>query len=143
MSYLILIAPLVILLFLPLTVLMLSRLGWTALAAKYRSNDVIAGTRVGMISAAVNTANYKNSLVLKYNDEGMYLRPVFVFRLFHPPVFIPWREIVEVNEKSVLRGETRELVVGEPEVARITVLETTFRTLEASLGAARQRGGSV
>ena len=73
----------------------ISRAGWAALAANYSTSIPFKGHNVGFISASINGANYNNSLILKYNEVGIYLRPIIFFRLFHRPLFIPWREIKE------------------------------------------------
>lgn len=127
----------------PALIFALSRMGWALVARCYKHSGTFTGARVGIISAAVNTGNYKNSLLLKYNSEGFYLRPVFIFRLFHPPLFIPWTEIAAINDKSVMRGNTTELVVGHPELARITILESTFKQIEHAVPAGIPRDATV
>lgn len=124
------VAPLLIGILMPALIFALSRQGWVTLAKRYRHAGGFDGQRVGVISAAVNSGNYKNSLLLKYNTDGFYLRPVFIFRIFHAPVFIPWTEVAAINDRSVMRGNTKELVIGRPEIARITILESTFRQIE-------------
>ena len=36
--------------------------------------------------------NYNNVLTIGANREGLYLSVLFIFRLGHPPLFIPWTE---------------------------------------------------
>src|SRR3977135_2062016 len=80
----------------------ISRMGWSDLSAHYETINPFLGQRVGIISASINSANYNNSLILKYNEVGIYLRPIIIFRLFHKPILIPWTEIKEVRNKNIL-----------------------------------------
>jgi hypothetical protein len=116
-----------------LIIFIISKMGWADLAAKYQSSATFIGKRVGIISASINNANYKNSLVLKYNEEGIYLRPVFLFRLFHKPIFIPWKEIKEVRDKKILFYTFKELIVGNPFVAIIGVKKSVLDKIENTL----------
>lgn len=103
-----------------------SKLGWAALAANYQFDGVFTGQRIGIISGSINGINYKNSLILMYNDEGLYLKTIFLFRLFHKPVLVPWKEIKTVRDKSMLLFSVKELMVGDPHVARISIPEGVF-----------------
>jgi hypothetical protein len=111
----------------------ISKMGWTNLVDKYLFQDQFIGQRIGIISASINNSNYKNSLILKYNQDGIYLRPVILFRLFHKPILIPWTEIKEVRTKKILFTTLKELIVGHPFVAIITLKESTFRQIENQL----------
>ena len=108
----------------------LSRKGWSDLAKEYQFDNLFEGERVGIISAAVNGVNYNNCLLLKYNDEGFYLRPVFIFRLFHKPLFIPWKAIKDIRDKKILFVQLKELVIGEPTIAIMQMRKPTFSKIE-------------
>jgi hypothetical protein len=110
---------------------LVSKKGWADLVAKYRYDSEFSGTRVGLISASINSMNYQNSLVLKYNNSGIYLRPILLFRLFHKPIFIPWNEIKEERDKQILFFKFKELVIGNPFVAIIAMKRSTFEKLKA------------
>jgi hypothetical protein len=116
-----------------LVTFIISKTGWTDLVANYRYDNAFTGTRVGIISAAINKANYNNSLVLKYNEDGIYLKPILLFRLFHSPVLIPWKEIKEVRDKKIFFYTYRELIVGQPLVAVIGIRNNVFSKIESSL----------
>jgi len=108
----------------------LSKFGWANLAAHYKTDQEFIGKRVGIISAWINWVSYKNALVLKYNDEGIYIKPFLIFRLFHPPLLIPWKDITEVQDKKVFFVGYKELMIGEPFVAKIKLYTSTFREIE-------------
>lgn len=108
----------------------LSRMGWSRLASKYKSTQDFYGPKIGWISAGVNKVYYKSCLVLKYNSEGLYLRPIVLFRLFHDPIAIPWNEIKEVQTKMF---GTKVLVIGNPLVAKLTISSSTFNKFQHEL----------
>lgn len=108
----------------------LSKKGWSQLANEYRFDNSFEGERVGIISAAINGVNYNNCLLLKYNDEGFYLRPVFIFRLFHKPLFIPWKVIKDIRDKKILFVQLKELRIGEPTIAIMQMRKTAFSKIE-------------
>jgi hypothetical protein len=108
----------------------LSKKGWSDLANENQFEDFFEGERVGVISAAVNGVNYNNCLLLKYNGEGFYLRPVFIFRLFHKPLFIPWKAIKDIRDKKMLFVQQKELVIGDPTIAIMQMRKPTFSKIE-------------
>ena|SRR5438270_636050 len=108
----------------------LSKKGWTDLAREYQFEDLFEGERVGITSLVINGVNYNNCLLLKYNDQGFYLRPIFIFRLFHKPILIPWKDVKHVREKKIVFVKLKELVIGEPALAIIQMRISTFSKLE-------------
>jgi hypothetical protein len=108
----------------------LSKKGWSDLAKEYQFDNSFDGERVGVISATINGVNYNNCLLLKYNDEGFYLRPVFIFRLFHKPLFIPRKAIRDIGDKKILFVQLKELVIGEPTIAIMQMRKPTFAKME-------------
>ncbi len=113
-----------------LVTFIISKFGWADLAAKYKVEDTFIGSRIGIISASINSANYRNAIILKYNEEGIYLKTIFLFRLFHDPILIPWKEIKEVRGKKFLFFNPKQLIVGSPFVATITISSSTFSKFE-------------
>jgi hypothetical protein len=44
---------------------------------------------------------YNNVLTVASDSEGIYLGVLFLFRIAHPPLFIPWSEIeIETPQKK-------------------------------------------
>ena len=111
----------------------LSNSAWVHLVAKFKFTDQFVGKRIGIISARINYVNYNNSLILYYNEKGFYLKPVFIFKLFHPPIFIPWNEVQDIYDKKILFFKYKELwVIGHPNYTSITISDSTFKKLESS-----------
>ncbi|MDJ1506675.1 hypothetical protein [Xanthocytophaga agilis] len=111
-------------------IFLISQFGWARLASSYRNDSPFEGKHIGIITARINRVNYKNCLSLKCNEEGLYMRPILFFRLFHPPVLIPWKDIVDVKEKKILFFTTKKLTVGEPSVSSIEISRFTYSQLE-------------
>ena len=107
----------------------LSRKGWSDLVNMYQFDGVFQGQRFGVISAGINGVNYNNCLVFKYNEQGFYLRPTLLFRLFHKAVFIPWGEIKDIRDKQILFIKLKELVIGDPAIAIMQMKYSTFEKI--------------
>jgi hypothetical protein len=116
-----------------LVTFIISRVGWSKLADNYEMIEPFTGQRVGIISASINNANYNNSIILKYNEAGLYLKPIILFRLFHKPILIPWKEIKEVRDRNILLFSYKELMVGNPLIAKIKLKKSTFSKFENNL----------
>lgn len=110
----------------------LSRMGWARLAEKYAYDQEFNGTNIGAVSARINMVNYNGTLLIQYNTEGIYLRPVIFFRLFHKSLLIPWKEIKEVKDRTILFFTYKELVIGEPYVAAIKLSRNTYGKFEST-----------
>ncbi len=68
--------------------------GWASLAKVYRAADTFSGNRWWCQSARMQRfVNYNNSLVIGANKRGLYLSIVFIFRMGHPPLFVPWDHV--------------------------------------------------
>ena len=113
-------------------VFILAQFGWSNLAQNYKTSTEFYGTDYGIVSARVNIVNYKASLILKYNDEGIFLRPTIPFRIYHPPVFVPWNEISAVDEGQFLFAKYVKIGVGSPKVASIFLSKRTFDQLRGT-----------
>ena len=111
----------------------ISKFGWSSLASKYKFTQPFVGTRVGTICMYVNLISYRNALILEYNNEGLYIKPIILFRLFHPPILIPWTEIMGVRDKGVLFFTMKQLIIGDPIVAKLKFYNSIFKKFEDEL----------
>lgn len=125
-----LLAPLFFIAFWLFVFFLISRFGWARLAEKYRYDGQFFGTKIGLISATINWADYNNALILQINDKGMLIKPLKIFGFFHPPLLIPWREIKSVQERKILFVRYWELDIGQPKVARIRLKDRVFQEIE-------------
>jgi hypothetical protein len=80
--------------------------GWPKLALRFRSSQPVEGERFRFASGSMGTStwfpvNYRSCLFLTVNDNGFLISVLFIFRLFSPPLFIPWAEVEAVTEKRL------------------------------------------
>jgi hypothetical protein len=75
--------------------LMLSFIGgWRSLAKAYPYHGQSTGTLLRFRSAAFRFGtSYRNCVTFGVSPAGLYIEPFFLFRLFHPPMFIPWHDV--------------------------------------------------
>jgi len=79
----------------PIVLFTISKItGWTRLAEKYRTwedpeSNVMRAVRVNWGNIMITG----NIYTIACNRTGLYLGVLFPFRLFHPPLLIPWHEI--------------------------------------------------
>jgi hypothetical protein len=95
--------------------------GWSALVRRFRDTEPYCGETWGWQSASFRGwCSYNNCLTVGASQEALYLSMMFPFRLFHPSLLIPWREI-EVETGKVLFGlwDTATFRIGVEE--RVTV----------------------
>ncbi len=87
--------------------------GWGVLAEKYAapaSVEQCSGTMFPMEHVSVKFVNYKGAITLGFFDEGLYLKPMVLFSLFHQPLLIPWGDLV--LEEHAKAGVFRRGFVG-------------------------------
>lgn len=73
--------------------------GWSTLANDYRTDAPFAGALLRMRSGQLGMVNYGACLNLGSSAEGLYLSTMFLFRLGHPPLFIPWSDVEHHDTK--------------------------------------------
>jgi hypothetical protein len=84
--------------------------GWSQLARQYRTPaavrlDLDLTYRLRSLQLrrlALMPATYSGCVTVGFAPAGLYLAPLFVFRLFHPPLLIPWGAISSLDEGSFL-----------------------------------------
>lgn len=79
-----------------LVVYLISRLGgWASLAEDFPApNPPDGGETYSWTSGKIHFfSNYNNSLVATVSRAGLHVAPWFLFRVGHPPIFIPWHRV--------------------------------------------------
>ena len=86
--------------------------GWSALARDYPLAERFEGRRWRLQSAQMRWGtHYNNCLTVGASDQGLFLATLFLFRVGHPPLFIPWRDIA-ARERKFLWITMTELRLG-------------------------------
>ncbi|MCH9807411.1 MAG: hypothetical protein K0U74_06750 [Alphaproteobacteria bacterium] len=82
-------------------VFLLSRIGgWSSLASRFSvdRDRKVSGDRFGLTSVQFGLfGSYSNCIDVVISRNGLYLRPMVLFRFGHEPLLIPWTEIEDVR----------------------------------------------
>ncbi len=80
--------------------------GWRRLA-RWRTQLAPSGKAFSWGTATIGLESFRPGINLWLNNDGMWLKPVFLYSLFHPPLFIPWSDIEQLSQpKDSLFNET-------------------------------------
>ena len=100
--------------------------GWSRLAEKYPGSETPAGKCFSWQRGRMGVANYKNSLVIHTSPEGLHLAVMKLFRVGHPPIFIPWSDIHNATFQRLFWSETVAFEAGHPPLAKIHLRRDVF-----------------
>lgn len=71
--------------------------GWHRLAARFCSESAIDGEEIRFASMSIGTglfpARYRRVLFVTVGPSGIGLSVIFLFRVLHPLLFIPWSAV--------------------------------------------------
>ena len=93
--------------------------GWRRLASEYRCDDDFDGTVKKFQNGYVGFIRYGRSLWIGTSAKGLYLKtgPLFFFRLFHPPLLIPWSAVSKISDKNFLWQRNLKIEIKEPKAS--------------------------
>ena len=75
--------------------------GWHKLAKRFPSPPYLSGKLFRFSSASLGfglPVNYGSCLYVRVSEAGISLSTLFIFRFMHPPIFIPWAEIISCQK---------------------------------------------
>ncbi|MGI9627569.1 MAG: hypothetical protein ACR2QM_12085 [Longimicrobiales bacterium] len=106
--------------------------GWRALAREYRApHPVPDGAWVERRVLFSGSARYKNVLRLRANDAGIFISVAPMFRIGHPPLFLPWEDLFTMPSGSAPAGYT-EIRFRRVSSPRMLVSDSTLQRLDES-----------
>lgn len=74
--------------------------GWALVAEQYRCQETFTGATWSFQKGQMRwMVGYNNCLTVGADPRGLYISILFPFRLGHPPLFIPWRDISRASKK--------------------------------------------
>jgi len=77
--------------------------GWGTLTKQYANRSPFKGKRFFFASCSIGSfTHYRSRLIMGSNENGLYLAALLPFRIGHPPLFIPWSDIVVKLKKGVI-----------------------------------------
>jgi hypothetical protein len=75
--------------------------GWQRLVRYYRADSPFDGVRFRFQSVGMRFGtNYSGCVTVGVNRTGLHLSVLFLFRIGHPPLFIPWRDVTMTERKK-------------------------------------------
>lgn len=110
------------LLFFVITIYILHTRGWKTLQDKYLflPND-FEGEKIRIRHMTIDGLSHQNTIIIKISLQGLYMKHTFPFGLFSKPVLIPWKEIINVQDKKIFFSDYKRLVIGNPFVTTIDI----------------------
>ena len=123
-------------------IFLVSRAGWSEMAETYPGVEAkpAAKTRFGYGSIR-GWIGYKGALIVTSDARGLHLAtwPVLL-SWCHAPVFIPWSEVVEVQERRIFFVAVQEIVTRRTAHLRFALRSGTFALVRDDARAAGVRG---
>jgi hypothetical protein len=111
--------------------------GWRLLATRFRAQGPFTGQSWRMQFARMRwMTNYNNALTIGADSTGLFMAPMVLFRVWHPPLFIPWTEITLVGARHVLFFTLIELRLGSSERIPFKIKSELAAKLRAAAGTA-------
>lgn len=112
--------------------------GWHTLAKRFRFNGEFSGEQWRWVYGLMRWyTKYGGVLVMGANAQGLYLRTLWMFKVGHPPLLIPWMEVrAEDRERWFRQG--MQLTLGREEQIPLWVLERTAVRIRSYLPTADQ-----
>lgn len=108
--------------------------GWDSLAERYRSSEPFTGATWSFQPGQFRwLISYNNCLTIGANPNGLFLSIFPLFRIAHPPLLIPWREI-SVSRKKVLWVRQVQLFLGDELKIPLTVRDRLAHKLQDAAG---------
>lgn len=110
--------------------------GWRLLAKRFRLQQTFLGAKWTLQSARMRwLTQYNNVLTVGANNTGLFMAPLFLFRAWHPPLFVPWSEIFDVRETQFLFFKFVEMRLGRVEEIPFRINASLAAKIEAAAGA--------
>lgn len=100
--------------------------GWLKLSAHYRTDRAPQGRSSGYINATLGFVGYRRSLRIHTDADGLFLTVMAPFRVGHPPLFIPWRNVREAKLEKFLWKETIKVTLGDKPGVSLKVPKAVF-----------------
>lgn len=101
--------------------------GWRRLARHYRTVRPPKGRRVIRgATGMVGLTSYNRVLTVTIADDGIFIAPLWMFRIGHPTLFIPWRDIRNARRTRSFYRDYVGFNVGDPKVAGMRLPSDVF-----------------
>jgi hypothetical protein len=106
---------------------LISRIGgWHRVAAAHPAHGTPTGRRFGWQSGRFGVASYNHVLTVHSGAEGLHLAVNPMFRIGHPPIFLPWTLIRNAQRRRFFFVDTIRFDVGAPSRAGVVLPAAVF-----------------
>lgn len=103
------------LLFFALVVMLISKMGgWSNLAQKYPAKQFLGKELKTFPMSSLQIGyfgQYSGVVNIKVYPEGIWLRPGFIFKFGHSPIFIKWNDVKTLNKTTFLFTEKLKITL--------------------------------
>ena len=110
--------------------------GWIALSRRFRDSGAFYSYQWPFQSVRMRTlwGNYNNCASFGADEAGLYMAVFPLFRIGHPPLFIPWSEIRVLSGNRGLIFKKRKLLLGRHELIPLLVSVSLTEKLKEAAG---------
>lgn len=109
--------------------------GWRLLAQRFRAQSPFLGVKWKRQSGYMRgIGHYNNCLTIGADSSGLFIVLMIPFRMWHPPLLIPWTEIAFERKKSFFFFPVLKLRLGNSEEVPFTVSASLGKKIEAAAG---------
>jgi hypothetical protein len=81
---------------------LISRFGWAELANFWRTTETSTGMPFSSASGRIGGARYNHVLQIWLDDQGLFLEPIWLFRIGHERLLIPWEDVLSMKPSQIL-----------------------------------------
>jgi hypothetical protein len=104
--------------------------GWQLLAARYRLVQWPPNVEVSSLEwAKMGWGSYKNVLKAGACREGLVLQVSWLFRLFHPPLLIPWSAVGSIQTTASFWSTTYRIALATGDDTHVGLQFTSLALL--------------
>jgi hypothetical protein len=107
--------------------------GWWRLAEHYRAAAPFGGQRWSWQTGWMGWSRYRGVLTVGADTTGLSLEVMPLFRLMHPPLFIPWGDIA-AEERTVFIFPVVTLQLAQAPEVKVSLLRGTWDKVQAARG---------
>ena len=109
--------------------------GWSMLRRRFSQTFPFTGEAWKWQSARMRLGcNYNNCLTVGADASGLYLSVLFLIRIGHPPLFLPWQEITIRRRSKRPLFRYVELRLGRDEQVPFMIRERLAERLKSAAG---------
>jgi len=106
---------------------------WKKLSTMYPAHvPSLVGDTFNAFVFALGKSKYKSIMNIWVNSQGMFFRPMLLFRAGHDPIFIPWSEIEKVEGIKSHNGTAPRMMrlhLRQNPEAEVMIDRHTFRKI--------------